>query len=223
MPKTHKEVKDRLIEAGMEVFSEKGYRNATIAQICSQAEVNIASVNYYFGSKDRLYQEVWRRAFAIALEKYPLDGGLGEDVPPEDQLRAFIQAKVYQLLNPGKLGSAGKILSNELSQETEILKEIKHEVILPMAELLESIVRKILGSNAQERQVKLCAMSIINQCIVLGVMQAKGAFGPKNIFSGVIPDSKNRETGLEKIAEHIYQFSLAGIRKIAENCQEQKD
>jgi len=58
-----------------EVFAEKGYREATVEDICSRAKSNIAAINYHFGSKEELYAQVWRRAFDEANEAYPPEGG----------------------------------------------------------------------------------------------------------------------------------------------------
>lgn len=65
------ETRDRILRAGCRVFAEKGYSDATVADICSVAGTNMASVNYHFGSKDELYAEVWRHAWRQAEEAYP--------------------------------------------------------------------------------------------------------------------------------------------------------
>ncbi|MDH4012180.1 MAG: TetR family transcriptional regulator, partial [Desulfobacterales bacterium] len=46
-----KETRNRLLNAACEVFAEKGYRNAKVAEICHRAGANVAAVNYYFGDK----------------------------------------------------------------------------------------------------------------------------------------------------------------------------
>ena len=59
----HRDVRSDLLKVACKVFADKGYRKATIAEICKRAGVNIAAVNYYFRSKERLYVEAWRAAF----------------------------------------------------------------------------------------------------------------------------------------------------------------
>ena len=71
--------KDRLLEAACTIFADKGFRDATVAEICEAANANIAAVNYYFGDKEKLYDEVWHCAFSHATEAYPVDGGLPKD------------------------------------------------------------------------------------------------------------------------------------------------
>ncbi|MGQ9671001.1 MAG: TetR family transcriptional regulator, partial [Desulfosoma sp.] len=45
----------RLLDAACDVFAEKGYRGARLADICRRAGANIAAVNYHFGDKASLY------------------------------------------------------------------------------------------------------------------------------------------------------------------------
>ena len=52
------DVRQCLIDVGGEMFAERGFRDATIREICEQAGTNHASVNYYFRSKQELYVAV---------------------------------------------------------------------------------------------------------------------------------------------------------------------
>ena len=73
--------KERLLKSAGEVFAKKGYSDATIAEICSLAGTNIASVNYHFKNKKALYVEAWRQAFSQSLQMFPPDGGVSPDAP----------------------------------------------------------------------------------------------------------------------------------------------
>lgn len=48
----------RIIAAAQSVFIEQGFDLATVREITLRADVNVAAVNYYFGSKDELISEV---------------------------------------------------------------------------------------------------------------------------------------------------------------------
>ena len=53
--------KDRLLDAAEELFSSRGIDATSLRAITSAAEVNLASVNYHFGSKDGLVKTVFLR------------------------------------------------------------------------------------------------------------------------------------------------------------------
>ena len=53
--------KDRILGAAEELFALHGFAGTSLRQVTSVADVNIAAVNYHFGSKENLVNEVFRR------------------------------------------------------------------------------------------------------------------------------------------------------------------
>ncbi|QIZ76345.1 TetR/AcrR family transcriptional regulator [Ferrimonas lipolytica] len=53
--------KDRILNAAERLFAERGFSETSLRLITSKAEVNLASVNYHFGSKKELIQAVLAR------------------------------------------------------------------------------------------------------------------------------------------------------------------
>jgi len=51
----------RILDAAEALFTEYGFEATTLRQITGAAEVNLAAVNYHFGSKEELIREVFRR------------------------------------------------------------------------------------------------------------------------------------------------------------------
>ncbi len=51
----------RILDAAELLFTEHGFEATTMRQITGAAEVNLAAVNYHFGSKEELIREVFRR------------------------------------------------------------------------------------------------------------------------------------------------------------------
>ena len=82
---------DRLLQVAVEVFAECGFRDATVREICSRANVNVASVNYYFRSKEALYTQALAFAFQEANRLHPQDAALDKSLPPEQRLTLFIE------------------------------------------------------------------------------------------------------------------------------------
>lgn len=53
--------KDRILGAAEELFAQHGFSGTSLRQVTSRADVNVAAVNYHFGSKENLVNEVFRR------------------------------------------------------------------------------------------------------------------------------------------------------------------
>ena len=69
----------RLIEAAAKLFAENGYAATSVRDLTAAAECNLAAVNYHFGSKQGLYEQVFKdmlgalRQQRIAAVKAVLD------------------------------------------------------------------------------------------------------------------------------------------------------
>jgi AcrR family transcriptional regulator len=80
------ETVERILDAAEQLFAEKGFAETSLRQITGQAGVNLAAVNYHFGSKKALIQAVFARflgPFCQALE-LELDRRqqVGDGAPP---------------------------------------------------------------------------------------------------------------------------------------------
>jgi len=57
--------KETIIQSAIKLFSAKGFEGTSVREIAADAEVNVAMINYYFGSKEKLFESVveYRTAF----------------------------------------------------------------------------------------------------------------------------------------------------------------
>lgn len=195
-----------LLEAACDVFSRKGFRDTTIAEISERAGANIAAVNYHFRSKEILYVEAWRCAFQESLKAHPLDDGLSNDAPAEERLRAHIYATISRLAD--KKNKEFWFVQRELVNPTGLLEEVMKEEITPIRKKTENLARELLGPHASDNDVFFCETSIISQCI-----------NPMVIRNGLPKKGKNqagppRIENIKAYMDHVVEFSLAGITAI---------
>ena len=50
--------KEHILNVAIDLFAEKGFEGTSIRDLASKAEVNIAMINYYFGSKEKLFETI---------------------------------------------------------------------------------------------------------------------------------------------------------------------
>src|SRR6266436_7093650 len=104
--------RQRLLEAGLEVFARDGFRGATIERICRRAGANIAAAHYHFGDKERLYAAVFEHAERCARADARPDAA--PKGTPENRLRAHVTSFLHRLLDPNRPAWMAQLLAHEL-------------------------------------------------------------------------------------------------------------
>ncbi len=197
--------KEKLLAAASDVFAEKGFRDATVAEICNYAGANVAAVNYHFGSKDALYQEAWRFSFAESMNAHPQDGGVSDDAPAEERLRGQLRALIERISDAENKDF--KISQREFSNPTGLLDEVVRSEVIPLREKTLALVSELLGPNASEQQVVFCEMSVISMCIHPIVMQPHRTKSADYEMPPAIDD-------IEAYTKHVVKFALAGMKAV---------
>jgi AcrR family transcriptional regulator len=201
----------RLLEAAGEIFAEFGYRAATVRQICEKAGANIAAVNYHFGDKEKLYLAVLRSVPEAYLEKYPPRFGLRPEATPAEKLRAYIRSLLRRIFDPGRPGWHAKLIAREMAEPTRALDSLIEEVAQPLHRELAGIVGQLLGSAATEDEVKLCALSIMGQCVYY--------HHARTVLARLYPAEAHGADNMERLVDHITEFSLAALGELARRRQ----
>ena len=86
--------KDRILGAAERLFAQHGFSGTSLRQVTALADVNIAAVNYHFGSKENLVNEVFRRRLdELSGQRLMALAKAERDVPArlEPILAAFIE------------------------------------------------------------------------------------------------------------------------------------
>lgn len=194
---------ERLLHTAIEVFAENGFRATTVREICARANVNVASVNYYFRSKEALYSKVLALAIQEANELYPMGQAQDRNLPPEERLILFIDNFLHKLLDDSHLGYHSKLITREIAEPTKALDEIIVTAIVPQFALLEEIVREILGADTDALTVKRCLLSIVGQCLLFK--------HSRSIVDRLHPELIADENAVKTTAGHIAKFSLLAL------------
>jgi TetR/AcrR family transcriptional regulator, regulator of cefoperazone and chloramphenicol sensitivity len=203
--------RERLLEAAGEVFAEKGFRRATIRDICQRAGSNVAAVNYHFGDKERLYAEVLHYAHHCAdAGSRPADAGLAG--APEEQLREFIKVFLFRIFNEGRPAWHARLMVQEIFEPTVALDQLVNQAIRPQQRRLAQIVRDIVGPVIAEKELRLCVISIVAQCLHY--------HHARPVITRLYPEQTFLPADIDAIAEHIARFSLAALKHLPPRAAE---
>lgn len=88
--------KARILQASLEVFSEKGFDLATIRDISDASKTSLPSLYYYFGSKERLFKELMLGQYSAFLKIFEKNEGDGNAITRLESLLLSMYSEMKQ-------------------------------------------------------------------------------------------------------------------------------
>ena len=198
------ETRERLLKAAERLFADRGFKKVTVRDICRAARANVAAVNYHFGDKLGLYREVMQLAIDGMRGTNDAAREAGEGQPPEEQLRRYIAIFVHRLLTPGN-DTIHRLVNREMHDPTPALDALVELGVRPRVEYLSGLIAAIIGTEPGDQRVLRCVASVQSQTL---------AYMPNPISTRLGLANKPTPANLDQIAEHIAEFSLAGIHAV---------
>ena len=203
----NEDVKNRLLDAAETLFCEKGFGRTSVRELTTAAGCNLAAINYYFGGKDSLYMEVWRRLLKkmsdnrrdrlkTVIVKH------GGNPPLEDILRAFVDSFLGSFIQDGRFGQLAKLLAREMIDYNLPASVLIDEAINPTMEEMSEVMKKACP-GMDESKVFYILLSIVGQLTHLVRVKA--------MFDGA-KDDRMMKLDMPQAIDHIVKFSAAGVR-----------
>ena len=189
------------------MIAEKGFHATSIREICSKAQANVAAVHYHFGDKEMLREEVLVQVHQYGADDHPIEDVTQAELPPEDQLLAFVRRFLLTWLGPARPTWHEVLIFRELTNPGPNMKAVVERGVRKNSEALFGILSHLLGGSAPQDVVERCQHSVIGQLIHYTHHRRVVEI----IHPGLIVTSPE---GIEVMARHITEFSLAAARNI---------
>lgn len=197
--------KEKILIAAAEEFAEKGFNVATVRDICDNAGVNVAAVNYHFSSKNILYEKV----FEFLLEKTEKNNPplVNLDFKEEnewwDEIKDFLRRMVKRSISEDKFERyLHTLFAMEELYPSEYFSSIYGRLLSPR---LESIKKLFSYSDIRtEEELNICVISIIS--IVMDFSEKKA------LISQITGNENFAAENLELIVENIFAGIKASIK-----------
>ena len=145
-------VRGKILAAARELFAEKGYRDTTVREIARKAGANGAAVNYYFRSKDALYEAVFDEAFeTFGRPLADLVGTVRDQATWKAALEKWFDFMLGLFLLDGTWQSfVRRLVAQERSTPTEFCRRIYDGVFLPVVDVFRTLLRMALPDEPPE-------------------------------------------------------------------------
>lgn len=201
--------KEIIIESALKLFSTKGFEGTSVREIAADADVNVAMINYYFGSKEKLFESVVEYR-ALFLK------GLFSDLINNTSLTSIekIDFIIDQTIER-KLSNAHfhHILHRELSLEHRPqLRDAISNILLKNMDPVKTIIKNgIKKGEFKQVDIELTIATMLGAIhyLLTSDIMCRKILGKKEGFSPF-----NNKPLKKRLSEHMKQLMRSHLLKI---------
>ncbi|MFH1719500.1 MAG: CerR family C-terminal domain-containing protein [Planctomycetota bacterium] len=175
------QTRDRLIQAGLEIFAEHGFNAATTRMLSSPAGVNLAAIPYHFGGKEGLYQAVVRHIAQVALSRLEkadvhieqlLQNDHAVDMELLEALEGLYLALARFLVGSGEADLFGPIIIREQMRPTAAFAILYESMIESQARYAAQLIGRLLHKDADDPEIILRTHALFGQVLAFRAARA---------------------------------------------------
>ncbi|ODT34818.1 MAG: hypothetical protein ABS67_03890 [Niabella sp. SCN 42-15] len=163
--KEYSEKQLHIMNVAIDLFAEKGFTETSVRQIAEKAEVNLAMINYYFGSKKELLESIFEYQLAnktISLEQIMSNAALNPVQKIEAYLDYFIES-AFSSLKFNKI--MVKRTTTEVDRESKIFK-----LVVESRAQYRSIIEKVIVQGQKEKLFRKNIDIVLMSAIFVGTV-----------------------------------------------------
>jgi len=200
--------KEQILDVAERAIAQNGYAGTTLRSIVKEADVNLAAVNYHFGSKEGLYEALIARiARPIVAEQIKilnsLEATANGPLPVKEILRAYLEPSLSPVMQGKKMKSARCQFIGRCRTEPDPLKTIANEQFKEGTERYLDALQRALPN--QTRSQLTWKLDLVVTCLIR-VLAETGK--PNALMAGNQPEE------VRAAIDELTMFLLPGLEKV---------
>lgn len=194
----------RILETAGELFAESGFAESSSKAIAAKAEVDLASINYHFGSRSGLYQAVLAEAHRRFISMDALQKLSAAKLPARAKLKKVIEGMVEAAVS--EQGWHTRVLVRELLSPSSHLQVLQQNEVFPKFRLILAILSEITSIPPDDPALFRCVVSVAAPCAMFLVVGRNIPAIAETVSS----------TPHDVLTAHLYHFAIGGLKAIGQ-------
>jgi AcrR family transcriptional regulator len=207
------ETKEKLIECAGRLIAAQGYDRTTSKEICRLAGVNLASVNYHFGSREGLYRAVLENVCEHIMPLPTILGVVKAPITAREKLMKFMDMYVEEAFFSDSWQIQVSI--REMVNPSTIFMEYADHTIREKLTPVLSVLAEYMGLPSEDRRVSQCFLAAISPFLIF-LLSSHHQLG--HLFYGI---SGKEEKKLREETDMIETFVMAGVGRMVEEWKKE--
>ena len=189
------EKRQRILNAALKVFAERGFYNSKVSEVARQAGVADGTIYLYFQNKDDLLINLFEDRMSWLIDRLTTElnrvGG-----PPLDRVRALIHLHLNMAVEEPELA---EFITVELRQSAKFIKEYENPKFQAYLRVLRDLIEE--GQRKGDIRPGLDARLVVRA--VFGALD--------ELLLTLTLASRNRSVDLKEAADHVADLFIEGM------------
>lgn len=202
------QTRQRILDVAGPLFAEHGFAETPSKAIAEQAGVDLASINYHFGSRNGLYLAALTQAHGMAFGLDSLQTLADSDLPASAKITRMLDVLIDTAMNDQDWYA--RLLAREVLTPGPHLAVMLEAVGTPKIAVAQRIVSEATGIPVGDPALLRCLFSMVAPGLIL-LAAGQGLPGPAQDV---------RCMPKEDVRAHMHRFALAGLEAVSQTYQQ---
>lgn len=180
MPRTEtapEGTRDRILDAALDLFGERGLTGVTVRDIAARAKVNVAAISYHFGGKEELHRAVAgmvASGMEARLRARAGDVLIAEPESPAEALaalEALLSAMVDIIVGPPEMRRVARFVIREQMQPTAAFEHL-FDAMSRLHRTACALFGKATGLPPESPETRLRVFLFVGQALFFRLAEA---------------------------------------------------
>lgn len=196
----------RILDIAGERFAAAGFAETSNKEIASAAGVDLASINYHFGTRAGLYRAVLAEAHRRLADRDDLERIIGGGGPARERLRELIRFLLGAAA--GRAQWPMIVLGRELLSPSSHFQTLQEDEILPKIRIALPLLSELSGIPQDDPRLLPSLICVVIPCVAISLV----ARGTTTVATRL------QESSMEELSEHLLQFATGGLESLGKRA-----
>lgn len=168
-----KSTKEKLLETAAEMFAARGFDGVSTRDLARESGVNLCSINYYFGTKQKLYEAVMENVYNHILQNCLASlksaSEIPNPLPPKEEIKRIIGSFFDFLCNFIVSDTQAKLLVKEMFTPTPVYDKFYSGIFEPVLRHISELIAVLHHTSPDSEQTILQTHLLLGQALIFRI------------------------------------------------------
>lgn len=203
------DTQEKILMVACRLFAEGGFDGVTHRELAQEAGVNAALINYYFRSKEKLYEQVLDHCFQLTNKKYGIS--IEDAVDPLEGIAKIVRSRLLPVFDEGATGWFSRLIYHEMNSLSSNKEKLRKRYLLPLRKRLTALVACYLMEDEESLLVRTTVFNISSQWVMMNRARSR----ERGMFADGGIDAEN----IESVINNVLAFIIGGLVNVKKSLK----